>query len=383
VLSTGTWSQRVNALLERVGGSDVPVLLRGETGVGKEVLARRLHEQSKRAGRPFLKLNCAALPSELVESELFGYERGAFTGALKNTPGKFEMANGGTILLDEIGDMDFKLQAKLLQVLQDKEFLRLGAKDTCRVDVRVMAATHCNLEEAIEAARFREDLFYRLNIVEVHVPPLRERKDEILTLSEFFLQKYAPNESPEIPASLQQALVEHDWPGNVRELENVIRKFLVFRSVEMIVADLKRVRPAVGRMPRSSASVPGSASNGSAHGVAAIEQDDAATIPERVSSANPATFQPMYSSVTNGRPVSNETKEEPSGQASVLAQVDIARKRAEVDVILSALHSTLWNRKQAAKMLNIDYKALLYKMKKLGIGEKMLNGTGPVARDSD
>jgi len=383
VLSTGTWSQRVNALLERVGGSDVPVLLRGETGVGKEVLARRLHEQSKRAGRPFLKLNCAALPSELVESELFGYERGAFTGALKNTPGKFEMANGGTILLDEIGDMDFKLQAKLLQVLQDKEFLRLGAKDTCRVDVRVMAATHCNLEEAIEAGRFREDLYYRLNIIEVHVPPLRERKDEILTLSEFFLQKYAPNESPEIPPSLHQALVEHDWPGNVRELENVIRKFLVFRSVEMIVADLKKVRPAASRISRSSPSVSGSASNGPTRGVAAIEQDESATIPDRIPSASPATFAPVYPAATNGRPVSNETKEEPAGQASVLAQVDMARKRAEVDVILSALHSTLWNRKQAAKMLNIDYKALLYKMKKLGIGEKMPNGTGLASHDSD
>ena len=175
----GAWSERIESLLKRIGNSDVPVLLRGETGVGKEVFARKLHEQSRRAGRPFVKLNCAALPSDLVESELFGYEKGAFTGAFKSTPGKFEMANGGTILLDEIGDMDFKLQAKLLQVLQDREFFKLGAKETFRVDVRVMAATHCDLEKTIKDGRFREDLYYRLNIVEVHVPPLRERKDEI------------------------------------------------------------------------------------------------------------------------------------------------------------------------------------------------------------
>ena len=171
-------------MLDKMASSDVPVLLRGETGVGKEVLARKLHARSSRGNRPFVKLNCAALPSELIESELFGYERGAFTGAFKTTPGKFEMANGGTLLLDEIGDMDFKLQAKLLHVLQDREFHRLGSKDVSRVDVRVMAATHCDLEMAIVDKRFREDLFYRLNIIEIDIPPLRERKDEILSLSE-------------------------------------------------------------------------------------------------------------------------------------------------------------------------------------------------------
>lgn len=240
VLPGSNWSQKAEGLVKQVGASDVPVLMRGETGVGKEVFARKLHERSKRAGRPFLKLNCAALPSELIESELFGYERGAFTGAFKNTPGKFEMANSGTILLDEIGDMDFKLQAKLLQVLQDHEFLRLGAKDASRVDVRVMAATHCDLEKAIVEKRFREDLYYRLNIVEIHVPPLRERRDEILSLSEFFLRKYAPGDAPEIPASLGRVLLEHDWPGNVRELENVMRKFLVFRNAEMVIDQLQR-----------------------------------------------------------------------------------------------------------------------------------------------
>lgn len=372
VLSSGTWSQRVNALLERVGGSDVPVLMRGETGVGKEVLARRLHEQSRRASRPFLKLNCAALPSELVESELFGYERGAFTGAFKNTPGKFEMANGGTILLDEIGDMDFKLQAKLLQVLQDREFLRLGAKETCKVDVRVMAATHCNLEEAIEEGRFREDLYYRLNIIEVHVPPLRERKDEIVSLSEFFLHKYAPNDALEVPPRLRQALLEHDWPGNVRELENVIRKFLVFRSVDTIVNELRRkskkgprliassVLPASEAQETQTSPHPASHSFDSHGRVTPMPEPDdngaAGSQTSTVNSAAPIALRP------NGAASPAHT--------SILAEVEQARKKAEIDAILSALNSTLWNRKQAAKLLKVDYKALLYKMKKLGIGEK-------------
>lgn len=372
VFSSGTWSQRVNALLERVGASDVPVLLRGETGVGKEVLARKLHEQSKRSGRPFLKLNCAALPSELVESELFGYERGAFTGAFKSTPGKFEMANGGTILLDEIGDMDFKLQAKLLQVLQDREFVRLGAKETCRVDVRVMAATHCNLEKAIEDGRFREDLYYRLNIVEVHVPPLRERKDEITSLSEFFLQKYAPNDSLEIPPRLRQVLIEHDWPGNVRELENVIRKFLVFRSVELIAGELKRKsRNAAKHMISAAASLESPEKrvmaapplNAGANG-----QTARAPVSELNNSAHSAS---SYNTPDTSIPTPSAPRTENGQRTSILAEVDEARKKAEIDAILSALHSTLWNRKQAAKLLKIDYKALLYKMKKLGIGEKI------------
>src|ERR1700758_2466352 len=157
--------KEIHALVGQIGWSEAPVLIQGQTGCGKEVIARELHAQSPRANRPFLKLNCAALPSELVESELFGYERGAFTGAFQKKPGMFEVADGGTLLLDEIGDMDFKLQAKLLQVLQDQEFQRLGGKDTVRVDVRVIAATHRDLEKAIAESRFREDLYYRLNVV--------------------------------------------------------------------------------------------------------------------------------------------------------------------------------------------------------------------------
>src|SRR5713226_7808817 len=167
LFSGNTRMKKIERALQQIAGADVPVLFQGESGVGKEILARQLHAQSPRAKKPFLKLNCAAVPSELLESELFGYERGAFTGAFKNKPGKFEVADGGTLMLDEIGDMDFRLQAKLLHVLQDQEFQRLGGKETIHVDVRVIAATHCDLENAIAEGRFRADLYYRLNVVTI------------------------------------------------------------------------------------------------------------------------------------------------------------------------------------------------------------------------
>lgn len=337
----GAWSQKLDLLVQRIGNSDVPVLLQGETGVGKEVLARKLHAKSTRAGHPFLKLNCAALPSELVESELFGYDKGAFTGAFKNTPGKFEMANQGTILLDEIGDMDFKLQAKLLQVVQDHEFLRLGSKETTKVDVRVMAATHCNLEQAIVEGRFREDLYYRLNIIDIHIPPLRDRRDEILPLAEFFLRTHAADDKPAValPQLLRDALLEHEWPGNIRELENVMRKFLVMRNAEAVAEELLRRAHkrslALRRTPKA-------------------DQGDVDA------GAQSSNSLPGYSAA----------KQAPPPDPSVLKNVDTAHRAAEAEVILSALNAALWNRKQAATLLKIEYKALLYKMKKLGIGDK-------------
>jgi two-component system response regulator AtoC len=339
----GAWSRKLDLLLQRIGTSDVPVLLQGETGVGKEVLARKLHAKSLRSGHPFLKLNCAALPSELVESELFGYDRGAFTGAFKNTPGKFEMANHGTILLDEIGDMDFKLQAKLLQVVQDHEFLRLGAKETVKVDVRVMAATHCNLEQAIVEGRFREDLYYRLNIIDIQIPPLRERRDEILPLADFFLRTHATLDKPALAltARLRDALLEHDWSGNIRELENVMRKYLVLRNPEVVAEDLVRrahKRSSAFKHSSSKAQLPVGAEPNIFH--------DAQ--PKDVSSSQPSD----------------------SPDSSVLNGVNNAHRAAEAEVIIAALNSALWNRKQAAALLKIDYKALLYKMKKLGIGDK-------------
>jgi two-component system response regulator AtoC len=337
----GAWSQKLDLLVQRIGNSDVPVLLQGETGVGKEVLARKLHAKSSRAAHPFLKLNCAALPSELVESELFGYDKGAFTGAFKNTPGKFEMANQGTILLDEIGDMDFKLQAKLLQVVQDHEFLRLGSKETTKVDVRVMAATHCNLEQAIVEGRFREDLYYRLNIIDIHIPPLRDRRDEILPLAEFFLRTHATDEKPAtaLPPTLRDALLEHEWPGNIRELENVMRKYLVMRNAEAVAEELlRRAHKRSLALRRTPASSQGEVENG-----AVLFSDP------------PAVHTPH--------------KQSPPPDPSVLKKVNTAHRAAEAEVILSALNAALWNRKQAATLLKIEYKALLYKMKKLGIGD--------------
>jgi two-component system response regulator AtoC len=350
------WTKKLHTLLECISGSDVPVLMQGETGVGKEMLARQIHAGSARSSKPFLKLNCAALPAELVESELFGYDRGAFTGAFKNNPGKFELANGGTILLDEIGDMDVRLQAKLLQVLQDKEFIRLGSKESTRVDVRVIAATHCDLEKAITEGRFREDLYYRLNVVNIVIPPLRERKDEIIPLAEYFMSKHgSPGvKPPEILPLLKDALVNHDWPGNIRELENVIRKLLVVRTAATIADDLNRK----ARRFRNASIIYGSGPH---------------MIDRRVSASEPKIHeQPKQIPLAAAIPVTEESTAAAtsSRSTSILQQVNEDRRKAECQVILAALNRSLWNRKQAAALLEIDYKAFLYKMKKLGIGDK-------------
>lgn len=333
LLSPWPKGRTMEAMLERIGASDVPVLLQGETGVGKEVLARRLHARSPRARRPFLKVNCAALPSELIESELFGYERGAFTGAFRNKPGKFELADGGTILLDEIGDMDFRLQAKLLHVLQDSEFERLGGREPVRVDVRVMAATHCDLEAAVREGRFRADLYYRLNVITINIPPLRERKDEILELAEFLLEKHTPpgERTPTLTPALRQALLAYDWPGNVRELENVMRRYLVLRDAELVAREL-----SVRSLARTTPALPSPA----------------------------ALTLPAASDGQNG---------------SLLGKVDEAKRAAERETILTALNATHWNRKRAAQLLGVDYKALLYRMKKLGIGAKPVRLNGRAA----
>jgi two-component system response regulator AtoC len=347
-LRAGNWSRRIEPLLERIAASDVPVLMQGETGSGKEVLARRIHEQSRRSQEVFLKLNCAALPSELVESELFGYERGAFTGAFKSNPGKFELANGGTILLDEIGDMDLKLQAKLLQVLQDHEFLRLGAKEPTHVDIRVIAATHRDLERRIAEGAFREDLYYRLNVANIVIPPLRERRDEIIPLAAVFLKKYknADPIDPVISPELRSALLDYYWPGNIRELENVMRRFVVLRDAGVIIEELKdRSRRKLSRQPAVMPKQDVSADT------ALFNVDDRAT--------EEAGVEPGDPQAVSGAP---------DGQSSGLTQVNETRKKAETEVIIQALNSTLWNRKRAAALLHTDYKALLYKMKKLGIG---------------
>jgi DNA-binding NtrC family response regulator len=376
----GSWSSKIELLLDRASSSIVPLLLRGETGVGKEVIARKFHQRSPRSRGPFLKINCAALPSELIESELFGYERGAFTGAFKTTPGKFELANGGTILLDEIGDMDVRLQAKLLQVLQDKEFMRIGAREVSRVDVRVMAATHCDLEAAISQGSFREDLYYRLNIIDVHIPPLRERSDEILPLAETFLRRHATPEcpAPEITLMLQRALLDHDWPGNIRELENVMQKFLILRNANWIAEELvsqsRRKKPRLNTRAVAPANVrlqelSESSAIRNALNAAQWDRQRAA----RLLSMDAATLETRMKELAihyGPVPVYDAAEKAENQTASILSEVDVARKAAESEAIIAALNSSHWNRKQAAAVLGIDYKALLYKMKKLAIGNK-------------
>jgi two-component system response regulator AtoC len=309
------------AFLTRVGMADVPVLLHGETGVGKEVMARRLCAYSPRAHKPFLKLNCAALPSELVESELFGYEKGAFTGAVIDKPGKFEIAQGGTILLDEIGDMDIRLQAKLLQVLQDGEIQPLGGNRTVKVNVRVLAATHRDLRRAIEQGTFREDLYYRLNVINIVIPPLRERKTEILPLAEVLLCRHLrPGAvTPEITGELQQAMMEYHWPGNVRELENIMRRFLVYQSSSMLIEELTNTVPCSAPKPVA---------------------------------------------------ISNHYRLMDGDNSSSIDRLAEQSRQAESKLLLEALEATRWNRRQAAVRLNLEYRAFLYKLQKYGIADK-------------
>jgi DNA-binding NtrC family response regulator len=304
--------------LRRVGLSDVPVLLHGETGAGKEVMARRLWTYSSRSGKPFFKLNCTALPSDLIESELFGYDKGAFTGATADKPGKFQLAQNGTLLLDEIGDMDIRLQAKLLQVLQDGEVQPLGSARLIKVNVRVMAATHRDLRAAIAQGNFREDLYYRLSVINITVPPLRDRSDEILPLAEKLLLRHmAPGATlPEIPETLKRAMLAHPWPGNVRELENLMRRLIIYQDTNLLIADLAD-SVATARRRRAT--------------------DRIAEVPR-----TPMNF--------------NHFAE--------------ASRTAESKLLIETLESSRWNRRQAAQRLNLDYKALLYKLQKYGIVDR-------------
>jgi two-component system response regulator AtoC len=307
---------RIKEIIDHVANTDVTVLIQGESGVGKEVVARSIHRNSFRKDGPFVKVNCAALPHELLESELFGYEKGAFTGAYRQKPGKFELAGGGTIFLDEIAEISPALQAKLLQVLQDREFSRLGGKKDIRVDVRVLVATNRNIGEAVKTGRFREDLYYRLNVVSITVPPLRERKEEIPFFVEYFLDKFTKKYNKKIsPLSerMTKLLLQHRWSGNVRELENVLQRYVVLRDEDAIIGELT---PSLNNNPE-----------------------------------------------TDQKTAVEEKKE-------WVSLKDVHREaalRAESEVIRKALDKTNWNRKKAAVLLNISYKALLYKMKGCGL----------------
>jgi DNA-binding NtrC family response regulator len=252
--------QEVLSVVHRVAASTATVLIRGESGTGKELLAQAIHYQSPRSGKPLVKVNCAALPETLLESELFGHVRGAFTGAVADRPGRFEAADGGTIFLDEIGEISPAVQAKLLRVLQEREFERVGASRTVKVDVRVIAATNRDLEAAVREQRFREDLYYRLNVVSILVPSLRERREDVLPLLEHFLRKYATTNGKTIRGltrEAREALLKYEYPGNIRELQNLVERAVVLTRSEVL--DLEDLPVALQEAaPASPSATPGS-----------------------------------------------------------------------------------------------------------------------------
>jgi len=312
--------KKIRSQAALVANVDIPVLLLGESGTGKEVLARLIHKLSPRAHRTFLKVNCAAVPADLLESELFGYEAGAFTGATHAKPDKFEICNKGTILLDEIGEMPAGLQAKLLHVLQDQTFSRLGSRTMVKVDVRILAATNIDIPEALANKSLREDLYYRLNAFTMSLPPLRERKEEIPILLKHFMSRmsesYARSPLPLSPP-LMEACLRHNWPGNLRELSNFIKRYLVLGDETLAASELQP-RPDGG---------------GGAH--------------------------------VEGRSAVAGT--ESGGGLKSLSRN--AKDGAEAEAIARALEETNWNRKQAAVLLKISYKARLYKIRQYGIAQ--------------
>src|SRR5438094_668787 len=252
----------IATVIEQVADSDVTVLLRGESGVGKELVSRAIHQRSTRRNRPFVKVNCAALPAELLESELFGHERGAFTGAANTRIGKFEQADTGTLMLDEIGEMKPALQAKLLHVLQDGEFTKLGSNKRVQVDVRIVAATNGDLEKMMLSGDFREDLYYRLKVIELTVPPLRERPDEIPTLIDFFIARYARKynrTARPLSDQLRQLFMQYEWPGNIRELENMIKRVVILQDEQLVIREIERNMQRAAAAPALAAAAAASA----------------------------------------------------------------------------------------------------------------------------
>jgi two-component system, NtrC family, response regulator AtoC len=331
LFGTSPKMEEVKTTIEQVADTTATVLIRGESGTGKEVVARMIYGQSSRREKSFVKVNCAAIPHELLESELFGYEPGAFTGAHRQKLGKFDQANYGTIFLDEISEMHPALQAKLLHVLQDGEFARLGGKRDIAVDVRVLAATNKPLEHAVEHGAFREDLFYRLNVVTIHIPPLRERREEIPVFLDFFLRKYSEfyGKQPAPFSDYAQArMMEYTWPGNIRELENLVKRYVIVGNESQIIRELATHKPIVSSVSKS---------NGAASTAQAAKQNAVPALPENFPDGNDGP-----SLLEIGR------------RAAMLA---------EKEAIERALVQTRWNRRQAAKLLKISYKALLNKIK--------------------
>jgi DNA-binding NtrC family response regulator len=306
--------KKIRSQAKLVANVDIPVLMLGESGTGKEVVSRLIHKYSPRAHRTFLKVNCAAVPADLLESELFGYEPGAFTGATHSKPGKFELCNKGTILLDEIGEMPPQLQAKLLHVLQDQQFSRLGSRNIIKVDVRILAATNIDIPKAIAEKKLREDLYYRLNGFTITLPPLRERREEISILLRHFVSQIAESygkKSMTISPRVLEACERYPWPGNLRELGNFVKRYLILADEELAMQELQ-----VG-----------------------------------VGTAMGSTTLPVA----------------PSSDGGLKGLVRNVKDEAEIEAISKALEQTNWNRKKAAALLQISYKALLYKIRQYDI----------------
>jgi DNA-binding NtrC family response regulator len=341
LFGTSPKMEDIKNTIEQVADTNATVLIRGESGTGKEVVARMVFSHSLRRDKPFVKVNCAAIPHELLESELFGYEPGAFTGANRQKLGKFDLAHGGTMFLDEISEMHPALQAKLLHVLQDGEFSRLGGKRDIAVDVRVLAATNKQLERAVEDGTFREDLFYRLNVVTIMIPPLRERREEIPVFLDFFQRKYSEYYGKQPPPFTDYAvsrMLEYNWPGNIRELENMVKRYVIVGNESQIIREFT-----------SSKQV-------------ASQEGKPVWETKRENGTQVATNQALPATAAKPDKLSGVTESE--GEPFSLLEIGRrAAMQAEREAIERVLNQTRWNRRQAAKILKVSYKALLNKLK--------------------
>lgn len=338
---------KIKELINHVANTCLNVLITGETGVGKEVVAQNLYAESARSTKNFVKINCAALPETLLESELFGYEKGAFTGAHRKRPGKFQTADKGVLFLDEIGDMPMALQSKMLHVLQSGEFSPLGSDQEFRTDVWVIAATNHNLEESIYKKTFREDLFYRLNIIKIDVPPLRERKEDIPSLLEYYYRlyksEYPDNHGSKPDSDIITKLCNYPWPGNVRQLQNCIKKQMILNSWEKIIEEL----PLEHSETISDIETDGRIKDSSVQQGNDFSDDRTLIISKFVdlSTSSDKLFEDI----------------------SLKKIKKLASDRVEKEVIMFVLEKVGWNRSRAAKILKISYKTLLYKMNEFEI----------------
>ena len=333
---------KIKELINHVANTCLNVLITGETGVGKEVVAQNLYSESSRSSKSFVKINCAALPETLLESELYGYEKGAFTGAHKKRPGKFQTADKGVLFLDEIGDMPMALQSKMLHVLQSGEFSPLGSDQEFKTDVWVIAATNHNLEESMRKKIFREDLFYRLNIIKIEIPPLRERKEDIPSLIEYYFRlyqsEYPDNLGTRPDSDILAKLCNYSWPGNVRQLQNCIKKQMILKSWEKIFEELPKEHPEI-----VSQFTDDSQQNGSSHYTTSGFQSDRTRIISEfvdLSTSSDKLFEDI----------------------SLKKIKKLASDKVEKEVITFVLEKVGWNRSRASKILKISYKTLLYKM---------------------